>query len=183
MPLGLRYRASQRYISYLKQATEDTAVKHKTLDELADICKKLRKNRKRIILTNGCFDLLHVGHIKLFSASKQLGDALIVAIDDDDSVKRLKGANRPVISSAERVGILSALNSVDYVVVFATNELEKVIEAVRPDVLTKGSNYESEEVQGRRLVEKLGGRVELIPITEDISSTKIINNIKQRIKL
>ena len=164
----------------LKQATEDTAVKHKTLDELADICKKLRKNRKRIILTNGCFDLLHVGHIKLFSASKQLGDALIVAIDDDDSVKRLKGANRPVISSAERVGILSALNSVDYVVVFATNELAKVIESVRPDILTKGSNYESEEVQGRQIVEKFGGRVELIPITENISSTQIINNIKNK---
>jgi len=164
----------------LKQATEDTALKHKTLDELADISKKLRKSRKRIVLTNGCFDLLHVGHIKLFSASKQLGDVLIVAIDDDDAVRRLKGANRPVISSAERVGILSALNSVDYVVVFAASELEKVIEAVRPDVLTKGSNYDWEEVQGRQLVEKFGGRVELIPITADISSTKIINNIKQK---
>jgi D-beta-D-heptose 7-phosphate kinase/D-beta-D-heptose 1-phosphate adenosyltransferase len=167
----------------LKQAAEDTAVKHKSLDELAEICKKLHKDRKRIVLTNGCFDLLHVGHIRLFSASKQLGDALIVAIDNDDSVKRLKGSNRPVISSAERVGILSALNSVDYVVVFATSELEKVIEAVRPDVLTKGSNYESEEVQGRQLVEKLGGRVELIPITENISSTQIINNIKQDAKI
>ena len=109
----------------LKQAAEDTAVKHKTLDELADICKKLHNDRKRIVLTNGCFDLLHVGHIKLFSASKQLGDVLIVAIDDDDSVKRLKGAKRPVISSAERVGILSALNSVDYVVVFATDRIGK----------------------------------------------------------
>lgn len=166
----------------LKQAAEDTAVKYKTLDELADICKKLHIDRKRIVLTNGCFDLLHVGHIKLFSASKQLGDVLIVAIDDDDSVRRLKGAERPVISSTERVGLLSALNSVDYVVVFATGELEKVIESVRPDVLTKGSNYESEEVQGRRIVEKLGGRVKLIPITEDISSSQIINNIKQKLK-
>jgi D-beta-D-heptose 7-phosphate kinase/D-beta-D-heptose 1-phosphate adenosyltransferase len=167
----------------LKQAAEDSAVKHKSLDELVEICKKLHKNRKRVVLTNGCFDLLHVGHIRLFSASKQLGDALVVAIDDDDSVKRLKGSNRPVISSTERVGILSALNSVDYVVVFATSELEKVIEAVRPDVLTKGSNYESEEVQGRQLVEKLGGRVELIPITENISTTQIINNIKQEAKI
>jgi D-beta-D-heptose 7-phosphate kinase/D-beta-D-heptose 1-phosphate adenosyltransferase len=164
----------------LRQAAEDTVVKNKSLIELVEICKKLHNDRKRIVLTNGCFDLLHVGHIKLFSASKQLGDVLIVAIDDDDSVKRLKGADRPVISSTERVGILSALNSVDYVVVFATNELEKVIESVRPDVLTKGSNYESEEVQGRQIVEKFGGRVELIPITENISSTQIINNIKNK---
>jgi D-beta-D-heptose 7-phosphate kinase/D-beta-D-heptose 1-phosphate adenosyltransferase len=164
----------------LRQAAEDTVVKNKSLIELVEICKKLHNDRKRIVLTNGCFDLLHVGHIKLFSASKQLGDVLIVAIDDDDSVKRLKGADRPVINSTERVGILSALNSVDYVVVFATNELEKVIESVRPDVLTKGSNYESEEVQGRQIVEKFGGRVELIPITENISSTQIINNIKNK---
>lgn len=164
----------------LRQAAEDTVVKHKSLNELVEICKKLHNGRKRIVLTNGCFDLLHVGHIKLFSTSKQLGDVLIVAIDDDDSVTRLKGADRPVISSTERVGILSALNSVDYVVVFATNELEKVIESVRPDVLTKGSNYESEEVQGRQIVEKFGGRVELIPITENISSTQIINNIKNK---
>ncbi|UCD77271.1 MAG: D-glycero-beta-D-manno-heptose-7-phosphate kinase [Desulfobacterales bacterium] len=164
----------------LKQTGESIVVKHKTLNELADICRKLHNDRKRIVLTNGCFDLLHVGHIKLFAASKQLGDVLIVAIDDDDSVRSLKGADRPVISSTERVGILSALDSVDYVVVFATNELEKVISSVRPDVLTKGSNYESEEVEGRLLVEKFGGRVNLIPITENISSTQIINNIKKK---
>jgi len=164
----------------LKQAAEETVAKHKTLAELAEICKRLHNDRKQIVLTNGCFDLLHVGHIQLFSASRQLGDVLVVAIDDDDSVRRLKGAQRPVIGSAERVGILSALNSVDYVVVFATNELEKIIESVRPDVLTKGSNYESEEVQGRQIVEKFGGRVELIPITDDISSTQIINNIKNK---
>jgi len=164
----------------LKLAAEDTADKHKSLDELAEICKKLHADRKRIILTNGCFDLLHVGHIKLFSASRQLGDVLIVAIDDDDSVKRLKGPNRPVIGATERVGILSALNSVDYVTVFATNNLEKIIESVQPHVLTKGSNYASEKVQGRQVVEKYGGRVELIPITEDISTTKIINNIKRK---
>jgi D-beta-D-heptose 7-phosphate kinase/D-beta-D-heptose 1-phosphate adenosyltransferase len=164
----------------LKPTADDAFVKHKSLNELTDICRKLHNDRKRIVLTNGCFDLLHVGHIKLFAASKQLGDVLVVAIDDDDSVRRLKGPDRPVISSTERVGILSALDSVDYVVVFATNELEKVIVSIRPDVLTKGSNYESEEVQGRQIVEKFGGRVELIPITEAISSTQIINNIKNK---
>jgi D-beta-D-heptose 7-phosphate kinase/D-beta-D-heptose 1-phosphate adenosyltransferase len=154
--------------------------KHKSIKELSDLSRKLHNDRKRIVLTNGCFDLLHTGHIKLFAASKRLGDVMIVALDDDDSVRRLKGANRPVISAAERVGILSALDCVDYVVVFATNELENVIKSIQPDVLTKGSNYDSEEVEGREIVESRGGRVELVPITEEISSSQIINNIKKK---
>jgi len=164
----------------LSQAPDDSAAKEKSLRELAELCRKLRKNRKRIVLTNGCFDLLHVGHIRLFSASKQLGDVLIVAIDDDDSVLRLKGAGRPVIGASERVRIISALDSVDYVVVFATAHLDEVIATIRPDVLTKGSNYESAKVLGREIVERHGGRVELIPTTEAVSSTKIINAIKSK---
>jgi D-beta-D-heptose 7-phosphate kinase/D-beta-D-heptose 1-phosphate adenosyltransferase len=131
-------------------------------------------------MTNGCFDLLHAGHIRLFSASKQLGDVMIVAIDDDDSVKRLKGPGRPVIGATERIRILSALDSVDYVVVFATSELDSVISAIQPDVLTKGSDYDSAEVLGRKIVENYGGRIELIPITEDISAAQIINSIKNK---
>ena len=164
----------------LKQPAAAAVSKHKSIKELAEISRKLHNDRKRIVLTNGCFDLLHVGHIKLFAASKGLGDVLIVALDDDDSVRRLKGADRPVINAGERVGILSALDSVDYVVVFATNELDAVIKSIRPDILTKGSNYESEDVAGLQIVEIYGGRVELIPITENISSSQIINNIKNK---
>jgi len=164
----------------LLQPADSAASKHKTIKELTDLSRKLHNDRKRIVLTNGCFDLLHTGHIKLFAASKRLGDVLIVALDDDDSVRRLKGADRPVISAAERVGILSALDSVDYVVVFATHELDNVIKAIRPDILTKGSNYDSEKVQGREIVENYGGRVALVPITQDISSSQIINNIKRK---
>jgi len=164
----------------LLQSADSTGSKHKTIKELAELSRKLHNDRKRIVLTNGCFDLLHTGHIKLFAASKRLGDVLIVALDDDDSVKRLKGADRPVISAAERVGILSALDSVDYVVVFATHELDDVIKSIRPDILTKGSNYDSEEVQGREIVENYGGKVQLVPITEAISSSQIINNIKNK---
>jgi D-beta-D-heptose 7-phosphate kinase/D-beta-D-heptose 1-phosphate adenosyltransferase len=162
----------------LGQTSDDTLSKHKSLNELAAICRKLQMSRKRIVLTNGCFDLLHVGHIKLFSASRKLGDILIVAIDDDESVRKLKGADRPVINASERVRILSALDSVDYVLVFANQDLYEVIESIRPNVLTKGSNYKSEQVLGRKIVESYGGRVELIPFTEDVSSTQIINNIK-----
>jgi len=164
----------------INRATADPVPKHKNLKELSELCRKLQKDGKRIVLTNGCFDLLHVGHIKLFAASRNLGDVMIVAIDDDESVKSLKGSDRPVINATERVRILSALDSVDYVVVFSNKELDEVFDSIRPDILTKGSNYESDEVLGRDIVEGYGGRVELIPITEEISSTQIINTIKKK---
>jgi D-beta-D-heptose 7-phosphate kinase/D-beta-D-heptose 1-phosphate adenosyltransferase len=176
--VGTATVTKKELIQTLKQIPEETGFKHKSLKELSELSKQLQHNQKRVILTNGCFDLLHVGHIKLFEASKKLGDVMIVAIDDDDSVKRLKGAGRPVISADERVRILSALDSVDYVVVFSNNDLFKVIESIRPNVLTKGSNYKSEQVLGRNIVESYGGRIELIPITEEISTSQIINSIK-----
>lgn len=158
--------------------SHDLPAKYTDFSELPALVEELKKKGKRLVLTNGCFDLLHAGHIKLFSASKQLGDILFVAIDDDESVKKLKGPGRPVLNANERGRILSALDAVDYVVVFSSHELKKLIEIIQPDVLTKGSNYTSKEVFGRELVEKYGGRVELIPVTENISSTRIINNIK-----
>ena len=177
--VGTATVTQKELLQALKLSAAETVPKHKTLKELSELCRKLQKDRKRIVLTNGCFDLLHVGHIRLFAASKKLGDVMIVAIDDDDSVRRLKGPGRPVISVTERVRILSALDSVDYVIVFAYSELNKIIERIRPDILTKGSNYDSEEVLGRDIVESYGGRVELIPTTEEISSTQIINTIKK----
>ena len=163
----------------LNPYSNEAVLKHKWLSELPSLVLDLKKKGSRIVLTNGCFDILHGGHIMLFSASKELGDVLIVAIDDDDSVRNLKGPGRPVLSARERVRVLSALDSIDYVLVFSTDELYKIIEMIRPDVLTKGSNYTSEAVIGRELVEKLDGRVVLIPVTEDISSTRIIDNIRK----
>jgi D-beta-D-heptose 7-phosphate kinase/D-beta-D-heptose 1-phosphate adenosyltransferase len=157
---------------------DPTLHKQKTVAELSAVAQKFQNSGKRIVLTNGCFDLLHVGHIRLLSASKQLGDVLIVAIDDDASVKQLKGPGRPVIHAAERLRIISALDSVDYVVPFSSDQLDKLIETLRPAVLTKGSNYAADAVAGRDIVERIGGRVEIIPVTENISATRIINNIK-----
>jgi D-beta-D-heptose 7-phosphate kinase/D-beta-D-heptose 1-phosphate adenosyltransferase len=157
---------------------DPTLHKQKTLAALSGVAQKLQKSGKRIVLTNGCFDLLHVGHVMLLSASKQLGDVLVVAIDDDASVKRLKGPGRPVIKAAERCRIISALDSVDYVVVFSSHQLNTLIEILRPAVLTKGSNYGTDTVAGREIVERFGGRVEIIPVTEDISASRIINTIK-----
>jgi D-beta-D-heptose 7-phosphate kinase/D-beta-D-heptose 1-phosphate adenosyltransferase len=176
--VGTATVSRQELAAGLKPYDDDLSLKLKRLSELPILIEELKKRGKRLVLTNGCFDLLHAGHIMLFSASKQLGDILIVAIDDDDSVKDLKGPGRPVINAGDRVRILSALDTIDYVVVFSSHELKKLIEIIRPDVLTKGSNYTSEEVFGRELVEQLGGRVVLIPVTENLSSTRIINNIK-----
>ena len=148
------------------------------LDRLEPLITEIRKKGQKIVLTNGCFDLLHAGHIKLFSASRQFGEVLIVAIDDDKSVRALKGEGRPVIDARQRIRILSALDSVDHVVLFASDELDRLIELIRPDILTKGSNYTSSEVTGHKLVEKFGGKVEMIPIDDRISSSRIINTIK-----
>jgi D-beta-D-heptose 7-phosphate kinase/D-beta-D-heptose 1-phosphate adenosyltransferase len=178
--VGTAAVTQKELLEALEASAAGIVPKHKTLKELSELCRKLQKDGKRIVLTNGCFDLLHVGHIKLFSTSKKLGDVMIVAIDDDDSVRRLKGSDRPVIGATERVRILSALDSIDHLVVFGDHELDKVIESIRPDILTKGSNYDSGGVLGREIVEGYGGRVELIPITEKISSTQIINTIKKK---
>jgi D-beta-D-heptose 7-phosphate kinase/D-beta-D-heptose 1-phosphate adenosyltransferase len=143
-------------------------------------CASIKSEGKRIVLTNGCFDLLHAGHIRLFGASREFGDVLVVALDDDKSVRDLKGSGRPVITAAERIKILSAIDSIDYVTVFTTGDLLAVIRAVKPDVLAKGSDYRSTQVLGRDLVEKMGGRVELVPLTEGVSSSRIIDSIRKK---
>jgi len=176
--VGTATLSRQELATALTPYQDSLLSKQKRISELPALIEELKKKAKRIVLTNGCFDLLHAGHILLFSASKKLGDILIVGIDDDDSVKKLKGSGRPVIGEKERVRILCALDSVDYVIVFSSRELKKLIEIIQPDVLTKGTNYTSEEVFGRKRVEQLGGRVVLIPVSENISSTRIINNIK-----
>ncbi len=158
---------------------EDTlSQKVKTIGEIPELMRSLKNAGKKIVLTNGCFDFLHAGHMKLFSASKQLGDVLIVAIDDDASVRQLKGAGRPVISARERLKTLSSLDSIDYVVEFASDQLLALIETLVPDVLTKGSNYAAADVFGGDKVAELGGRVELIPVGEALSSSKIIKKIR-----
>lgn len=163
----------------LQDHPESSSEKIKTLEELVAIVGSLRKSGKKIVLTNGCFDLLHEGHIRLFQHSKRMGDFLIAAVDDDESVRKIKGDGRPVIREKERVRILSALDSVDFVTVFASHELEGLIRALRPDVLTKGGNYSRDQVAGGELVEELGGRVVIMPIEDAASSTQIIRAIRE----
>jgi len=163
----------------LSPVCDHASTKHISFSELPAVIQKLKADNKKIVLTNGCFDLLHSGHIMLLSASKKLGDVLVVAIDDDKSVSKLKGPGRPIIGEKERISILGALDSVDYVVVFSSKQLNKIIEIIRPDILTKGGNYIFEDVMGRELVERCGGRVALVPVTKNVSSSSIIDNIRK----
>jgi D-beta-D-heptose 7-phosphate kinase/D-beta-D-heptose 1-phosphate adenosyltransferase len=176
--MGTATVTQKELMSAINSGNIGISSKYKEIAELKHLIYQLRLEGHKIVLTNGCFDLIHAGHIRLFSESKKLGDILIVAIDDDLSVRKLKGPGRPVIKQSNRVSILCALDSVDYVVVFSSEELLSLIDIVRPDFLTKGSNYKKEEVFGHQLVRKHGGTISTISITENISSSRIINNIK-----
>ena len=177
--VGTSTVSKNELLSALTPMCDYASTKHISISELPAVVQKLKADNKKIVLTNGCFDLLHAGHVMLLSASKKLGDVLVVAIDDDESVSSLKGPGRPIISEKERLSILGSLDSVDYVVLFSSKQLGKIIEIIRPNILTKGSDYIFEDVTGREIVERYGGRVVLIPITNNVSSSSIINNIKR----
>ena len=147
-------------------------------DDLAPLCDSLRQGKKRIVLTNGCFDLLHVGHVLLLSRSRRMGDVLIVAVDDDASVAHFKGQGRPVLPQNERLRMLAALEAVDYVTLFFHDELEQIIDAVKPHVLTKGANYAPDQVACAHRVIQHGGIVQRIPVVENVSSTHLIRDIR-----
>jgi rfaE bifunctional protein nucleotidyltransferase chain/domain len=147
---------------------------------LAKRLDSLRREGKRIVFTNGCFDLLHPGHIHTLTQAKALGDVLVVAINSDASVKRLKGERRPILNQEERAVMLSALAMVDYVTIFAENTPLEVIRLLLPDVLVKGGDWGADAVVGREVVEANGGEVVLIPYQTGFSTTDIIERIAAR---
>jgi D-beta-D-heptose 7-phosphate kinase/D-beta-D-heptose 1-phosphate adenosyltransferase len=146
-------------------------------EALVEIAAHRREGRS-IVFTNGCFDLLHAGHIQLLRFAKSQGDVLVVGINDDASVRRLKGPERPVHTARDRAEILGELASVDIVVVFAEDTPERLLEAIRPDVLVKGGDYSIDRVVGRELVESYGGRIALAPMLEGRSTTNAIGRIR-----
>ena len=129
---------------------------------------------ERIVFTNGCFDILHIGHISLLEQARRKGDRLIVGLNSDDSVRRLKGPLRPIVTEQERTRVLAALSSVDAVVVFDEDTPLRLIEAIRPDVLVKGGDYTEDTVIGAREVRAWGGRLELIPLVGNVSTSRLI---------
>lgn len=161
----------------------DDAGKIRTLCELIVIVRQRRALGERTVFTNGCFDLLHRGHTRLLQQARALGDLLIVGLNSDASVRRLKGPFRPVLSQDERAELLSALASVDYVVIFEGADPSRIIEALEPDVLVKGADWAKEEVVGRETVERRGGRVVTIPLVEGSSTSNILRRIMEMARL
>lgn len=147
--------------------------KIKTKSQLKSILTSLKSKGKRIIFTNGCFELIHAGHIRCLSKAKQQGDVLVVAINSDSSVRRLKGKNRPIMPEKDRLEIMAALEYVDYVVLFGESTPRKLIEYLKPDILVKGADYKLEEIVGRECV----GKVKTIPLVKNKSTTRLIETI------
>lgn len=148
-------------------------------NELRLDIQDLKKAQRKIVFTNGCFDLLHPGHIKLLEQAKSLGDVLIIGINSDASVRKNKGANRPVMPEGERAEILAGLAAVDYVVVFDEATPRELIAATLPNILVKGSDWGADEIVGREEVEGAGGRVVSIPVEPGFSTTNLILRIQR----
>ena len=150
-----------------------------TLDEAILRFGREKRNGRRIVFTNGCFDLLHPGHIRSLELARGLGDVLIVGLNGDASVRQLKGPGRPVIAERERSEILAALESVDAVVIFDDSTPREVISRLLPDVLVKGGDWPGDQIVGREEVEAAGGRVVSIPVVPGYSTTAILRKIRE----
>jgi D-beta-D-heptose 7-phosphate kinase/D-beta-D-heptose 1-phosphate adenosyltransferase len=138
------------------------------------------RQRHRIVFTNGCFDLLHPGHVSYLEAARRLGDLLVVGLNSDASIRRLKGAKRPILPEIARARLLAGLAAVDFVVIFDEDTPYELIRRVEPDILVKGGDWEPEAIVGRDLVEARGGRVQNLPFVENFSTSSIISTILER---
>jgi rfaE bifunctional protein nucleotidyltransferase chain/domain len=152
--------------------------KLKSLEEVKSITSEARARGLKIVFTNGCFDILHRGHLHLLREAKALGDLLVVAVNSDASVRQIKGPARPVVTEAGRAELLAALEMVDCVIVFDETEPCRVLEEIRPDILVKGGDWSSDQVVGREIVERSGGKVALIPYLKGFSTTQIIGRMR-----
>lgn len=152
--------------------------KLKTLDQLIKIAAQARRNGKSVVFTNGCFDLLHRGHVHVLRQAKAAGDLLIVAINSDQSVKAIKGPTRPVAAEMDRLELIAAMEMVDYVILFDEPDPSKLITAIKPNVLAKGGDWGADGVVGADIVEREGGRVVLVPYLKGYSTSEIIERIR-----
>jgi len=152
--------------------------KVRSLSSLAALSKKLRRKGKRIVFTNGCFDILHLGHVDYLERAKALGDVLVVAINRDASVRKIKGPDRPVNSEKDRAGVLAGLSAVDYVVFFSEDTPLKTIRSVKPGVLVKGGDWPVSKIVGADLVLARGGKVKSLKFLKGRSTTRTLQKIK-----
>ena len=154
--------------------------KIKERKELLRIIKNLKAKGKRIVFTNGCFDLLHRGHVRYLEKAKSLGDVLVVGVNSDSSVRKLKGRKRPIRPEGERTEILSGLGCVDYVTIFDEADPLKLITSLKPNLLVKGGDWTREQIVGREVVERLGGELVIIPFVKGASTSNVIDTILKR---
>ncbi|NWF93826.1 MAG: D-glycero-beta-D-manno-heptose 1-phosphate adenylyltransferase [Syntrophaceae bacterium] len=154
--------------------------KIQTREDLRRIVKDLKKEGRRIVFTNGCFDLLHLGHVRYLESAKSLGDVLVVGLNSDASVRSLKGPERPILPQEERAEILSSLGCVDYITIFDEKTPLELISSLQPDVLVKGGDWTKEAIVGREVVEGSGGEVILLPFVEGSSTSNLIQKILER---
>jgi len=152
--------------------------KLKSVGELSEIAAQARAKGKTVVFTNGCFDLLHRGHVHMLREAKGQGDLLIVAMNSDSSVKAIKGPSRPIMPEIDRVELIAAMEMVDYVVVYDEHDPYNLIAAIKPNVLAKGGDWSPDKIIGADIVERHGGRVAVIPYLEGFSTTEIIERIK-----
>ncbi len=148
-----------------------------SLPALQKIVRRLKKKRKKIVFTNGCFDLLHAGHISLLRKAKSLGDVLIVGLNTDRTVRKLKGKGRPIVPEKDRALVLSSLRDVDYVVLFSEPTPQNLIQKLSPDVLVKGADYKNSQIVGADWVLSNGGKVVRIPLVKGKSSTSFLRKL------
>ncbi len=149
-------------------------------NDIENFCEVLRKGGRRIVFTNGCFDILHAGHVRYLSRARAFGDCLVLGLNTDDSVRRLKGPSRPVNPEQDRAEVVGGLRAVDYVVLFGEQTAEALIEQVRPDIYVKGGDYTLENLPEAKIVLKYGGRVEFISMVEGRSTSNLIEKIKEQ---
>jgi len=155
------------------------AGKLKTREQIARIADQLHGEGKTIVHTNGCFDVLHIGHIKSLNEARAQGDVLVVSLNSDESVRRLKGFSRPVFPEEERAVVLGALECVDYVVIFGEDRPDENIKAIRPTVHAKGGDYTSDSLPEAPLVKSLGGRIHILAFHDGRSTTSVIQKMRE----
>ena len=147
--------------------------------KISEIVTSLKAKGKRIVFTNGCFDILHVGHVRYLKEAKALGDILILGLNSDSSVKSLKGSDRPINNESDRAEVLSALKAIDYVVIFDEKTAESIVGEVKPDIYAKGGDYSIDTLPEAKIVAEHGGKTVLLQLVDGKSSTNIINKCKE----
>jgi D-beta-D-heptose 7-phosphate kinase/D-beta-D-heptose 1-phosphate adenosyltransferase len=150
-----------------------------TTDNLVLKVSQWKKNKMKVAFTNGCFDILHLGHLEILTKSKEFGDRLIVAVNSDESVRKLKGKERPINDFQTRSNMLASFSFVDYVVEFSDDTPKKLIQIIKPDFLIKGGDYKKKDIVGNDIVSSYGGETIIIPLIDGLSSTNTINKINK----